>query len=89
MVMTEEALFPHRQGRKKHLRAKLLAKIMLGNWCIWFNKLATRWLDVWMEAHLTFKEYHNQCMEKARAAEASLQTLTKTYRVAPDDVRAV
>jgi len=87
MVMMEGALFPPRQGRKNHLRAKLLAKIMLRNWFIWFNKLATRGLDVWMEAHLMFKEYHNQCMEKARAAEASLRT--QTYRVAPDDVRAV
>jgi len=47
------------------------------------------WLRVWMDAHLTFKEHHNRCMKKARPAEARLQTLTKTYSVVPESVRAV
>jgi hypothetical protein len=34
-----------------------------------------------MDAHLTFKEHHNQSLKKARAAEARLRTLTKTYGV--------
>jgi len=42
-----------------------------------------------MDAHLTFKEQHNRCMKKARAAEARLRTLTKTYGVVPESVRAV
>jgi hypothetical protein len=42
-----------------------------------------------MDAHLTFKEHHNRCMKKARAAEARLRTLTKTYGVVPESVRAV
>jgi hypothetical protein len=47
-----------------------------------------------MDAHLTFKEYHNRCMKKARAGEARagearLKTRTKTYRVVPESMRAV
>jgi hypothetical protein len=49
----------------------------------------TRWLGVWIDAHLTFKEHHNRFMKTARAAEARLQTLTKTYCVVPESVRAV
>jgi len=42
-----------------------------------------------MDAHLTLKEDHNRCMRRARAAEAKLRTLTKTYGVVPESVRAV
>ena len=42
-----------------------------------------------MDAHLTLKEHHNCCMKKARAAEARLRTLTTTYGVVPESVRAV
>jgi len=42
-----------------------------------------------MYAHLTFKEHHNRCMKNARAAEARLRSLTKTYSVVPESVRAV
>jgi len=69
---TEAALFPRRQGHKKHLWPMLTAKIKVGNGFIQFNTEATRRLGVWMDAHLTFKEHHNQCMKKARAAEARL-----------------
>jgi len=42
-----------------------------------------------MDAHLTFKEHHNRCMKKARAPEARLWSLTKTYGIVPECVRAV
>jgi hypothetical protein len=48
-----------------------------------------RWLGMWMDAHPTFKEHYNRCMKQARAAEAMLQTLTKTYSVVPESVRPV
>ena len=57
-----------RRGHRKHLRPKLTAKIRVGNGSIQFNAQATRWLGVWMYAHLTFKEHYNRCMKKARAA---------------------
>jgi hypothetical protein len=86
---TEAGLFTCRQGHKKHLRAKLRAHIRVGNGFARFNKEATRWLGVWMDAHLTFKEHHNRCMKNARAAEARLRSLTRTYGVVPACVRAV
>jgi len=42
-----------------------------------FNKEATRWLGDWVDAHLTFKEHHNRCIKKAKAAEACLRSLKK------------
>jgi hypothetical protein len=42
-----------------------------------------------MDAHLTFKEHHNQCMKKARAAEVRLRVLMKMHGVIPEQVRVV
>jgi len=89
MAKTEAALFTRRWDYKKHLQAKLTAKIQVGNGFIWFIKQAKRWLGALIEAHLTFTEHHNRCMKKARAAEARHRTLTKTNRVVPESVRAV
>jgi hypothetical protein len=62
---------------------------MVGNSIVRFNKEATRWLGVRMDAHLTFKEHHNQCMKMARAVEARLRVLTKMHVIIPERVRAV
>ena len=86
---TEAALFMRRRGHRKHYWLKQTAKIRVRNGIILFNTQATCWLGGWMDAHLTFKEQHNRCMKKARAAEAQLRTLTKTYGVFPESVRAV
>ena len=83
----EVALFTRRQGHKKHLRPKMISKIKVGNWFIWFNQQETHWLGIWMCVHLTLKEHHNRWMEKARAAEARHWTLTKTYTVVPESIR--
>jgi hypothetical protein len=64
------ALFTRRIGHKNHLRPKLTAKIKVGDGFVRFNKEATRWLGVWMDAHLTFKKHYNRCKMMARAAEA-------------------
>ena len=86
---TEAALFTHRRGHKKHLRPKLTAKIKVGDGFFQFNKEATWWLGVWMDAHLTFKEHHNCCMKKARAAEDQLRVLTRMHGIVPERVWAV
>jgi len=86
---TEAALFTRRRGHRKHLRPKLTANIRVGSGVIRFNTQATCWLGVWKDAHLTFKEQHNQCMETAMAAEARLRTLTTTYGIVPERVRAI
>jgi hypothetical protein len=85
----EAVLATRRGGHRKHLQPKLIAKITVGNGIIRFNTQATRRPRVSIAAHLTFEQHHNRCMKKARAAEARLRTLTKTYGVVPDSVRAV
>jgi len=37
-----------------------------------------------MDAHQTFMEHHTRCREEARAAEARLRLLTKTYGIVPE-----
>jgi len=88
-VKNEAALFTRRPGHSIHLRPKLNAIIRVGNGIIRFNTQATRLLGVWMDAHLTFKEQHNRCMKKARAAGARFRTFTVTYGVVPESIRAV
>jgi hypothetical protein len=77
----EAPLLTSREGHKKHLRPNLTAKIQIGNGFIGFNKQGTTWLDLWMDAHLMFKEHHNRCMTPTRVAAVRLQTLPKTYGV--------
>jgi len=86
---TEAALFTCRNGHKKHLRPKLTVKIKVGNGFAGFHKEATRWLGVWMGSHLTFKEHHNRCMKKARAAQARLRALRKMHGIVPERVGGV
>jgi len=54
-----------------------------------FKMETTRWLGVWLDAHLTFKEHQNRCIKRARATEAQHRSLTQTYGVVPVDARAV
>jgi len=42
-----------------------------------------------MDVHLTLKEHNNRCMKKVRGAEASLRTLTMTYGVVAESIRAI
>ena len=86
---TEAALSTRRRGQKKHLLPKMTGQIRVGNGFIKLNKEASRWLGVWMDAHLTFKEHHDQCIKKARTVEAGLRSLTGMYGVIPPRNRAV
>jgi len=77
------------ENSKCNRRSKLTVKIRVGDGFVRFNRQATGWLGVWMDAQLTLKEHHNRYTKKARAAEARLRTLTKTYGAVPVSVRAV
>jgi hypothetical protein len=85
----EAALFTRRRDNREHLRPNLTAKIRVGNGVIQLNTQATHWLGVWMNAHQTLKEQHTGCMKQARAAEARLHTMTATYGIVPEHLRAV
>jgi hypothetical protein len=88
-AITASALFTPRHCHNKHLHPKVTAKRRVVNGCVRFNQEATRLLGVWTNAHLTFKDQHNQCMQKDRGAEARVRSLTRTYEVVPEWVRAV
>jgi hypothetical protein len=57
-------------------------QIIVRNHIVRFNKYVTWWLVVWMNAHLTLKKYHHQCMKKVRVAE-QFRSLTGMYGVIP------
>jgi len=86
---TKRALVIGRWGQKRHLRPKLTMKIWVRNGFVRFNREVTRWLGVRIDAHPTFKEHHNQCMKKSRAAEARLRSLIGTHGVEPTRARVV
>jgi hypothetical protein len=86
---TDTDFFTRRRDHNYQLHRNLTAKISVGNGFIRYNREATRWLAVWMDSYLTFKEHHNQCMKKARAAEARLRSLTGAPGVVPACVSAV
>ena len=88
-AMKDVALFTRRGGHQKHPWPVLSTKIKVGNGFIRFNKEATRRLGVWMDIHLTFKEHHNWCMKKARAAEAQLRILMRMHDLILERVRVV
>lgn len=57
---THAALFTHRRGHMKHLRPQLAAKITVADSFLRFNKEATWWLGVCMDALPMFEEHHNR-----------------------------
>jgi hypothetical protein len=85
----EVVLFMRRQGHRKHLRPEQTAKISVSSRVIRFNTQGICWQGVWMDAHLMLTEQHTQCTKQSRAPEARLCTLTTTYNIGPDSVRAV
>jgi len=57
---------------QKESPGKLSPEVRVRNGMIQFNTHATCSLGVWRDAHLMFKQQHNRCMKKARAAKAML-----------------
>ena len=76
---TEAARFTCRRGHQKPLRPKHTAKSKVGDGFVQFNYKATRCLGVWMDAHPMFREHHNRCIKKARAADARLRILMRIH----------
>jgi hypothetical protein len=86
---TEAAPFTRQWGHRKHLQPKLTATIRVVSGVIQFNTQVTGWLPFWTNTHLTFREQHNRCRKKSRAAKARLGTLTTTYWSVEASIRAV
>jgi len=79
---TEAALF-----HKK--RTASTATVSVGTNDIPFNKEATRWLGVWLDAQLTLKEHHATRMKEGRKAMTRLRRLTGQMGLTPANCRKV
>ena len=79
---TEAALF-----RKK--RKAPTATVAVGTNDVPFNKEATQWLGVWLNAQLTLKEHHSTRMKEGRKAMTRLQWLTGQMGLTPANCRKV
>src|SRR5438046_5268739 len=79
-------IFTRRRGDKQ---PKLRQTLNIGCHLIRFNKEATRWLGIWLDSGLRFKEHHQKHMAKAHAAERRLQSLTGRYGLSAGNVRRI
>ena len=61
----------------------------LGDHNIEFNKEATRWLGIWLDSGLSFKEHYQKRFLKAKQAEKRLKAIYGTYGLASGLVRRV
>jgi len=66
-----------------------MAAVMVGANDVSFNKEATRWLGIWLDAQLSLKEYHATRMKEGRKAMTRLQRLTGQMGLSPANCRKV
>jgi len=82
---TEAAIF----WRKKRQGTQTEAQVKVGDKDIQFNRVATRWLGVWLESHLTLKEHHATRLKSWRNAMNRLKRLTGQMGRFPANCRRV
>lgn len=82
---TEAVVF----SRKRDQPDRRAARIQVGTTEVGFNMNATRWLGVWLDSKLDFREHHNRCMKKARAVEGQIRRLSGPRGMTPTHVRQV
>ena len=72
---TEAALFHKKRSAPR-------ATVAVGTNSVPFNKEATRWLGIWLDAQLSLKEHHATRMNEGRQALTRLRRLTvsRTWR---------
>lgn len=77
---TEAVVFTKRRKSKSEIvRVTLMIKDQIIN----FNKEATRWLGVWLDAALSFRTHKDVYLNKARKAEARLRSIVNRKGLAP------
>jgi Reverse transcriptase (RNA-dependent DNA polymerase)/Endonuclease-reverse transcriptase len=83
---TEAVLFT----KKRKIRQNLLNyNIKIQSHNIKFNKEATRWLGIWLDAGLSLKEHRQIRLQKAQKAENRLKAISGTFGLASGLVRRV
>ena len=87
MSKTEAILFS--KARRQKLTRLLETRLRVGGETVLFKKDATQWLGIWLDSHLNFAFHFNERMKKAKAAEARIKGLSKTYGLCPGLVRGI
>ena len=84
---TEAVLFS--RARRQKLTKLLETRVRVGGETVCFKKEATRWLGVWLDSNLNFAFHVNERIKKAKAAEAQIKGLSKTFGLCPGLVRRI
>lgn len=87
MSKTEAVLFL--KARWQKFTRLLETRLRVAGETVLFKKNATQWLGVWPNSHLNFAFHFNERMKKAKAAEARIKELSKTYGLCPGLVRKI
>jgi len=77
---TEAALFHKKRSAPR-------ATVAVGTNSVPFNKEATRWLGIWLDAQLSLKEHHATRMNEGRKALTRLRRLTGQMGLTPANCR--
>ncbi|ODM16943.1 hypothetical protein SI65_07341 [Aspergillus cristatus] len=85
---TEAVLLIRKRGRELKDQIQQ-ARVEVGGHHVIFNPDATQWLGVWLDSGLNLKTHYQTCMRKARAAEARVQHLCQSHKLAPGLARQV
>ena len=81
---TETVAFTKRRKIRSHIHQ---ASAKIKDVTIKFNKEATRWLGVWLDSALNFREHKDTYLQKERRAEARLKAVTIRKGLEPGLVR--
>ncbi|KAI0999672.1 hypothetical protein K3495_g8523 [Podosphaera aphanis] len=77
---TEAVVFTKRRKIRSHIQQ---ASAKIKDVTIKFNKEATRWLGLWLDSALSFREHKDTYLQKARRAEARLKAVTNRKGLEP------
>jgi ribonuclease HI len=61
--------------------------VQVGSAMVNFNKSATKWLGMWIDSALTFRQHQHAMLKNARNAQARLRRLAGKMGLVPDSVR--
>ena len=78
IAKTEAILFSPTRSKKVNKETSEIL-LTIGEEEIKFNNQAIRWLGIWLDSGLTFNTHVKERVKQARAAEARIKGLTRTY----------
>jgi len=61
--------------------------VQVGSAIVNFNKSATKWLGMWIDSALSFRQHHHAMLKSARNAQARLRRHAGKMGLVPDSVR--